>query len=218
MDRRSLVVGAAALAAVAGTRISAAQASTIGAATTSTVAHARQVLEQVDLDLGLVNPEGAQLQLMDSFDAYDASAPREPAANDLEGWTRQRFADLTGTGSLETALGNPQTRTLLAFGFVVHTQHQDRQLPEVARSVPVPAGLARLEPDFFPELVRQIGIRTRSTPAFADLLQASAAKLDDVAAKKKSTHPSRAGILVMFALLIVGPVLTDVANKHLGSS
>ena len=216
MDRRSLVVGAAALAAVAGTRISAAQASTIDTATTSTVAHARQVLELLNLDLGLVNPEGAKLRVLDSFAAYDVSAPRDPAANDLEAWARQRFADLTGTGSLETALDNLLSRDLLAFGFVLHTQHQDAPLPAFTRSELVPAGLTRLEPDFFPELSRQIGIRIRSTPAFADLLQAGAAELDQVAAKKKNQQPSRGMLLAMFIVLIVGGPLVELANKHLG--
>lgn len=216
MDRRSLVVGAAALAAVAGTRISAAQASTIDTETLSTIAHARQVLERLNPDLGLVNPEGAKLQLLESFAAYDASAPRDPAANDLEAWTRQRFTNLTGTDSLETALDNLQSRSLLAFGFALHTQLQNGTLPAIARSEPVPAGLERLEPDFFPELLRQIGIRARSTPAFADLLQAGAAELDQVSAKKKNTHPSRGMLLAMFIVLIVGGPLVEWANKHLG--
>lgn len=218
MDRRSLMVGAAALAAVAGTRISGAQASTLGTETTSTVAHARQVLEQLDVGLGLVDPEGAKLQLLDIFAAYEASPPREPVADDLEAWTRQRHTDLTGLDSLETVLDNPPTRSLLAFGFVLHSQRQDRQLPVISRGEPVPDGLARLESDFFPELSRQIAIRSRSTQAFADLLDAGAAELDEVAAKKKNNdRPSRGMLLAMFIVLIVGGPLVDWANKHLGN-
>jgi hypothetical protein len=215
MDRRTLVIGAAALAVAAGTRISPAGASTFGTATTSTIAHARQVLEQVNLDLGLVDPEGAQIRLMDSLAAYAASAPGDRLGDDVEAWTGRRVADLIGAGPLEAALDNPQILTLLAFGFMLITQHQDTQPPQMVRNMPVPTELAGLEPDFFPELLRQIGIRSRSTPAFAGLLRAGAAEVDRVVAKTKQDNPHWAGFLIFGFLLTAGPVLIGLLNKHM---
>ena len=184
MDRRSLVVGggaaalAAGLAGVGNVRTQAAAAAGIGAEPTSTADHARRFLASFSIDLGLVNPEAAQSNLKESIAAYQASAPRDPNAEDLHAWAKQRLADLTGTGSFETVLRIPQSQTLLAFGFLVYTQHQEVRLPAITQRMSVPTTLAILEPDFFPELLNQIEIKSACLPAFVNQLQAGASALD----------------------------------------
>jgi hypothetical protein len=191
MDRRKVIVGggAAALAttlAAAGLR--SAQASTIGAGPTPTADHARRVLGLVNVDLGVVNPTGLENQLAQSLAAYRASAPRDPNANDLEAWTRQRMVNLCGTDSFQDAVTKiPQTRTLLAFSLVAYSQHQDIQPPKIARSMPVPATLARLEPDFLPELLSQINVKSKGSATFTTGLQTGTAELDRLVTTA-STH------------------------------
>lgn len=177
MDRRSLIVGggAAALAAAAGATILPAAAS---AGTPATVAHARRVLELVNADLGLVDPAGLRRQLGESLAAYAASAPRDPDANDLNAWVRGRIARLTGSDSITAAVReNPQTRELLAFGFLSYAQRQDHPQPKIARSMPVPAVLVNLEPDFLAELLRQVEGRAKASAPFANGLRASSDQL-----------------------------------------
>src|SRR5687767_9394183 len=121
MNRRSLVVGggaaalAAGLAGVGNVRTPAAAAAGIGAEPTSTAEHARRFLASFNVDLGLVNPDTAQGNLKESVAAYQASAPRDPNAEDLHAWAKDRLADLTGTGTFETVLRNPQSQSVLAF-------------------------------------------------------------------------------------------------------
>lgn len=192
MDRRKLIVGgsaaavAATLAVMAGKGIPLAAASTIDAEPTSTADHARRVLNLVDVDLGLVNPAGLQNQLEQGCAAYLASpAPRdtEPTvATDMEAWTAQRMVDLCGSDSFEAVTEIPQTRTLLAFGLLACSQHQEGEPPQTYRGMPVPAVLEALEADFFPVLLDQIGVKSNGSPSFANALQASSAELDRVVA------------------------------------
>jgi hypothetical protein len=208
MDRRSLVVagGVAAIAAVAGGTILPTAASALGAEPTSTADHARRVLELVNVDLGLVNPIGVRGKLVESLATYRASAPRDPNANDLHAWVRQRIADLTGTDSFKAAVTElPQTRTLLAFGFLSFTQHQDRRIPRITRSMPVPTVLAKLELDFFPELLSQINAKIGKSAPFANDLAASSSELDQFIATTsiEPGHPTDEDIVQWVVLLIL---------------
>jgi hypothetical protein len=189
MDRRSLIVGggaaavAAGLAGVGNVRTQPAAAAGIGAEPTSTADHARRFVESFDVNLGLVNPDAAQGNLKESITVYQASAPRDPNAEDLHAWSKRRLADLSGTDTFETVLHVPQSQTLLAFGFLLYTQHQEVPLPTVTQRMSVPFTLARLEPDFFPEALNQIEIKSSGSQAFANQLQAGAGELDQLVAE-----------------------------------
>jgi hypothetical protein len=216
MNRRSLVVGAAALAAIAGTRISTAHAASSG-----TIAHARSVLGLVNPDLGLVDPDTALTRLEAAFTAYEASPARDPDANDLHAWTEQRAADLIGPDTAQDLLDNPQTRALLGFAFLLYSQHHGRHpTAAITRGMPTPAGLATLEPDFFPELHRQIEIRARNSPAFADAIRAGAAELDGAldptaeaaaqgsgrSATRQAYQPSTLSLVIAFIAGVYGVI------------
>ncbi|WP_157441494.1 hypothetical protein [Actinoplanes awajinensis] len=171
MDRRTLIVGggAAALAAVTAATLPGAAAA---ASDPATALHARRVLNLVNADLGAINLEGATGLLKTSLTAYAESAPRDPGADDLLAWVRRRITNLTGSDSIDAAVNeNPETRALLAFGFLSYTQRQDRPQPKISRSMPVPAVLANLEPDFLPELLRQVQSKAKTSPSFATALQ-----------------------------------------------
>jgi hypothetical protein len=128
--------------------------------------------------------------------------------------------DLTGTDSSGAALLKaPQTRALLSFGFLAYSQYQDLRPPKIARSMPVPPVLATLEPDFFPELLGQIEVKTKGSPAFANQLKASSSELDRFVATlsggamlsggatvaAQPTHPTDGDILnfLVFAVVVV---------------
>jgi hypothetical protein len=180
VDRRSLVVGggAAALAAVVGGLPPA--AALAGQRLSGTGEHARRVLGAVETERGLVDLETAFSRLTECVKSYQNSPPRDPNADDLHAWTQQRVTELTGKKEpfAEYLLEVPQTRSLLGFAFVSFAQHKDTRLPVMAHSMPVPAVLVKLEPDFFPELVNQIEIEGRRDQKFADLIQAGMAELD----------------------------------------
>jgi hypothetical protein len=206
--------GAAALAVAATGGISPAAASVAGDGPTSTADHARRVLEFVDVDLGLVDPDGAQRRMQESLATYEASDPRDREADDLYAWIRQRIADLVGAGSSEAAVTEiPQTRALLAFAFLVYTQHQDVRPPTITRSMPVPTVLARLEPDFFPELLSQIDAKGKRSPAFAGALQAGAAGLDRLVATVSNGPAISTGSAA--AAASTNPTGTDILNGTL---
>jgi hypothetical protein len=200
MDRRKLIVGggaaavAATLAAVAGRGIPAG-ASTTDTAPTSTADHARRVLDLVDVELGLVNPNGLRGQCAQSLAASQASfAQREDdpvVTNNLDAWLRQRMVDLCGTDSYDVAV--PQTRTLLAFSFLAYSQNQDIPPPQVDPDMPVPTVLQALEPDFLPILLDQINAKSGTSPAFANALQASSAELDQIVAANGQDSPGDGG-------------------------
>lgn len=208
MDRRSLIVGggAAALAVAAGGIIQPAAASADG--TTATTNHARRVLELVNVDRGLVDPDGARRHLAESLATYTASAPRDPDADDLNAWVRRRIASLTGTDSVEAAVYKiPETRELLAFGFLSYTQRQDRPQPKITRSMPVPAVLTNLEPDFLPELLRQVRGKAKASVPFASELRTSSDHLTNfITAEDTGTgpgHPTNEDIANWVVVLIV---------------
>jgi hypothetical protein len=189
MDRRKFVVGGGAaavattLTAVTGA-IPAVAASIAGAGPMSVDDHARRVLDRVNVDLGLVDPAGLQRQFERAYAGYLASAPRDPAANDLDAWIRRRMLELCGTDSYAAAVTEvPQTRALLAFSFLAYSQHQDTALPLLTRSMRVPTVLRILEPDFLPVLVDQIGERCSTSREFAVALQSTSAELDRIIAE-----------------------------------
>ncbi len=182
VDRRSLVMGggAAALAAVAGKISPAAAAPIAKPATTSE--HVQRVVASLDVRRGLVDLDVVAARLARSVADYEAAEPRDPRAADLYAWIQHRVTGLTGvTDPFESVVDElEQTRTLMAFGFAVHTQHQDLPQPVISPSMPVPRVMARLETDFFPALLGQIAAESRSQPAFSEVLRASAAELDRV--------------------------------------
>lgn len=211
MNRRSLIVagGAAALAATTTGPALPAAASTTGAGT-ATAAHARRVLGLVNADLGLANPIGLNRLLEASLADYVASAPRDPAAADLNAWLRRRLVSLAGTDSfLDAATKIPQTRELLAFGLLSYSQRQDGRQPKIARGMPVPAVLANLEPDFLPELLRQVEAKTRTSPPFVSGLQSGTDHLTqlfvpaDAPGGPGPGHPTNDDIADWIVVLIV---------------
>ncbi|GIE78615.1 hypothetical protein Aph02nite_45650 [Actinoplanes philippinensis] len=218
MDRRKLIVGggAAALAAVTAATILPAGAS--AAADTATTQHARRVLNLVDADLGAVDLDGATRLFKAGLTGYLASAPRDPDADDLLAWLKTRIKNLTGTDSIEAAVKQiPETRTLLAFAFLHYTQSQSRPQPKIARSMPVPAVLANLEPGFLPELLRQVQAKARTSPSFADALQISSdhvAQLivaDDAPGGPGPGHPTDEDLLNF--LLVTTVVVIIIVTK-----
>ncbi|GIH09745.1 hypothetical protein Rhe02_78120 [Rhizocola hellebori] len=193
MDRRKFVVGGSA-AAVAVTLGAVAGGGVAGAEPTSAAEHARRVLDQVDVDAGLVNPDGLRRQFEQSYEAFLASAPRDPEANDLDAWIRSRMMGLCGTDSYVAALTEiPSTRSLLAFSFLVYSQNQDTPLPSLAQSMRTPTLLRILEPDFLPALVGQIDERSLASREFASALETSANELDRIFAEKLRGSAGRWG-------------------------
>ncbi|WP_433788701.1 hypothetical protein [Actinoplanes sp. CA-252034] len=210
MNRRGLIVGGGAAALAATIMPAAASAATDPA----TAQHARRVLNLVNADLGAVDPEGATRLLEASLADYAESAPRDPDADDLLAWVQRRIAHLTGTDSIEAAVKrNPETRTLLAFGYLSYTQRQDRPQPRIARSMPVPAVLANLEPDFLPELLRQVQSRARTSAAFATALGTGSDHMTQLIVAGDGPggtgpgHPTDEDILNWVVLLIVVAVV-----------
>jgi hypothetical protein len=217
MDRRKLLKGTGAaalattLAAAAGSRTPDAMAATTDAGPTTTVDHARRVLGLVDVDLGLVDPTGIDSQIEQRFAAYQASAPRDPKANDLYAWTQRRMVDLCGTADFAAVPDIPQARTLLAFSFLAYSQHPTVVLPQITRSMTVPSVLATLEPDFLPVLLDQVTTSSKGSPAFTSALQASSAEVDrlmaamrgDRSVNAEPTHPTDADIVSFLAFTVV---------------
>lgn len=210
MDRRTLIVGgsAAALAAVAAGTIPPAGAS--AATDPATTQHARRVLNLVNSDLGVVDIDGATGLLKASLTDYAGSAPRDPGADDLLAWVQGRVKNLTGSDSIEAAVReNPETRALLAFGFLSYTQRQNQPQPRIARSMPVPAVLANLEPDFLPELLRQVQLKAKTTPSFATALQSGSDHMTQLIIAADGPggtgpgHPTDQDILNWVVVLIV---------------
>jgi hypothetical protein len=199
MDRRKLILGSGA----------AAVATTLGAVTgatapaqaapartrfriTSTADHARLVLEEVKVDLGLVNPDGVARRYDECYVAltkYPFPA-REPDPAGLEAWIRRRMMDLAGTDSYaEAGTKIPETRTLLAFSLLAYSQNQDKGLPEVDPGMPVPPVFEKLEPDFLPVLLRLVKEKRESSREFAAALDATSALLDRIVAEKLRDLP-----------------------------
>jgi hypothetical protein len=210
MERRKLIIGGGA-AAVATTLGALAGASPARA---SEIAHARQTLSGVDVDLGLVNLEGARSRLKESFAAYDVSAPRDPMATDLHAWVDRRIADLTGIkDSFASANELAMTRTLLAFGFVAYTHYQHITLPTIARSMPVPTVLSKLEPDFFSELHRQIDTSIRNSRTFASQLQTSSTELDRLLTEGSGVMASLRREDIVYAACLIFVIVVAVAKE-----
>ena len=185
MDRRKLLVGGGAAALATALASVAGKGTAAGASTISTEDHARAVLDQVDADLGLVNPAGLRSRLQQSCATCQATFAQpdsdSPPTNDLDGWIRQRKYDLCGTDSYVAAVTEaPQARTLVAFSLLAYSQNQDVSVPQIEQSMPVPAMLQNLEPDFLPVLVSQINERGNASPAFAGALQDSLAQVDQM--------------------------------------
>jgi hypothetical protein len=220
MDRRKLIVGGGAaavatvLAAVAGDGTPAA-ASTVEV---STADHARSVLEQVDVDVGLVNPAGLRSHFQQTYSTCQATFaqpdPDSPPTNDLDAWIRQRTFDLCGTDSYVVAVTEaPQARTLVAFSFLAYSQNQDISVPQIESNMPVPAMLRNLEPDFLPVLVGQINDKTNTSPEFAGALLASLAEVDQMIAENQQDSgdggpvqgtPNGAGDTIHYVVGVIG--------------
>jgi hypothetical protein len=171
------------ITAVTGAGLPAA-ASIVGTAPTSTADHVRRVLDQVNVELGLVDPARLQRQIERSYADYVSSAPRDPDASDLDAWVRQRMAQLCGTESYLAAVSEiPQTRLLLAFSLLAYSHHQDTALPPLSQSMGVPLVLRTLESDFLPVLLRQLNERCLASHGYALALQATSAELDRIFAE-----------------------------------
>ncbi len=188
VDRRKLIVGGGAaalattLAAVAGGNPAAAMSP--AALQRITVRHARQALDLVDPDRGLVRPAGFQELFQRGYVTYRESEPRDPRADDLEAWVRQRMMNLCRTDSFyDAGTKISQTRTLLGFSILAYSQHQDTRLPDITSSMPVDDVLRRLEPDFLPVLVQQIDEASARSRAFADAVTAGTSEMDRIIAE-----------------------------------
>jgi hypothetical protein len=163
---------------------------------------------------GLINSEGVQAKLDESFATYLAAAPRDPKADDLHAWAETRLTDLTGAEMFKNALDIPETKTLMSFGFMVYSQHQDVRL-EVSRSMPVPTALSKLEPDFFPELLHQIEVNCLTSRAFGDQLVAAGAEVERFVARASSTGTAsmmRDESRALYAVTVVIIVFAGIAS------
>jgi hypothetical protein len=194
MDRRKLLVGGGAAALATALVTVTGRGTPAAASPTSTADHARLVLNQVDVDLGLVPTPGFPTLYGQNYAAYQASfaqGDQDPVVtNDLDGWVRGRMLDLCGTDSYAAAVTEvPQTRTLLAFSFLAYSQDQGTALPAADPTMPVPTVLQTLEPDFLPVLVGQIDDKRGASPAFADALRAGSAELDRIVAATLQNPP-----------------------------
>jgi hypothetical protein len=200
MDRRKFVVGGGAaavattLTAVSGAATPAVAASTIGTGPTSTADHVQRVLNEVNPELGLVDPAGLQRQFERSYAEFLASAPRDPNANDLDAWIRQRMVEVCGTDSYVAAVTQvPQARLLLAFSFLAYSQHQETPFPTLSQGMRVPIVLRVLEPDFLTVLLQQLNERCSTSREFASALLATSAELDRIFAEKLRASSSYRG-------------------------
>jgi hypothetical protein len=223
MDRRRLIVGGSAAVAAAGLAAlvgkgAPAAASTVDAEATSTLDHARRILDLVDVDLGLVDPAGLQSQFEQGCAAYAASpAPRDedPTVATMEAWIEQRMVDLCGTDAVENATGIPPTRTLLAFGLLACSQHQDGEPPQIFQGMPVPGVLEALEPDFLPVLLDQIDVKSNGSPSFATAIQASLVELDRFVATLPEAEPATMRARSLTRIQIAALIIIVVGNLAL---
>ena len=192
MDRRKLIVGGGA-AAVAGT-LTAVTGAMMPARAASTTDHAQRVLDQVNIDLGLVNPEGIQRQFDWSCADALAAPPRDPYADDLDTWVRRRMAEVCRAETFTVAVTeDPQARSLLAFSYLAYSQDQDKPLPVLDPGMRVPAVLRILEPDFLPVLLGLITERSSASREFAYALQTTSDRLDLMVAEKLREFPDDSG-------------------------
>jgi hypothetical protein len=231
MDRRKLIVGGGA-AALATTLASIAGTGTPAAASTvevSTADHARSVLDQVNVDLGLVNPAGLRSQFQQSYTTCQATFaqpdPDSPPTNDLDAWIRQRTLNLCGTDSYVVAVTEtPEARALVAFSFLAYSQNQDISVPQIESGMPVPAMLQNLEPDFLPVLVGQINDKSSTSPEFAGALQASLAEVDRMIEENQDPGdggpvqgtPNGAGDTIHYVVGVIGFISFLYWIKSLG--
>jgi hypothetical protein len=185
MDRRKLIVGGGA-AAVA-TTLSAVTGLPAQAAFTpaSTADHVRRVLAEVNIDRGLVNPDGLRRMLERGYAEVVAAPPWDPSANNLAAWVRQRLVEVCRTETFAPAVTEiAESRALLAFSYLAYSQNQEIALPRLDPGIRVPAVLQRLEPDFFPVLVDQVTAKAGQSREFAYALQATSDELDRFLAEK----------------------------------
>jgi hypothetical protein len=125
--------------------------------------HARQFLVTLDPDH----------QLYESYKSYLESAPPKAGRKDLHSWCLARIKGLCGAESFVDALRRPEFLTLLALGYVGYQGGGYFADLKLARSMPLPAVLSKLEDAFFPELVKEVAVRSASSPLFSAHLEKS---------------------------------------------
>jgi len=126
--------------------------------------HARKSLATVDPDF----------QLVEAYRFFLESPARKAKGeknDDLNTWLLARIKDLCGVTSFKDALKHRDCLTLLAFGYLGFVRRPDLLLPRVRQSTPIPKGFAKIEPDFFPVLLKEIRSNAAQSPSFGAQLK-----------------------------------------------
>jgi hypothetical protein len=146
-------------------------------------------LEHVQRAIGSVDPTAKLIAFYNQF-------PKEPppgkvSANSLREWCLSRIKDLCGATSFSEAAKNASFNTVLAYAYLAFSKDSPQALPRINQYARVPAGIAKLEPDFFPELLKGLEAESKASPAFALKMKNAHQELAEVIARLNET-PSKA--------------------------
>jgi hypothetical protein len=143
---------------------------------TDASSHARRFLATVDPDLHMV----------EAYRSYRQSAARKATDSDAHAWCLARINQLCGATSFTKAFEQHEVVTLLAVGSIDSTRRSDWSSLRIRQSMPVPAAMSRIEPDFFPVLLKEVTARTATSPAFSANLESAKQWLWQTAASLKA--------------------------------
>lgn len=129
----------------------------------STLDHARRVLALVSSSAKLAANYPQFLRIKPS---KGGDAP-----NNLKVWVLSRIRDLCGAKSFEAAYKDATFKNLLALGYMSFADDPSQAIPKFNPYARVPAGVAKLEPDFFKVLADKVDSESKASPAFAARLK-----------------------------------------------
>jgi hypothetical protein len=151
-------------------------------------------LEHVQRAIGSVDPTAKLIAFYNQF-------PKEPPtgkvpANSLRQWCLSRIKDLCGATSFSEAAKNASFNTVLAYAYLAFSTHSPQALPRINQYARVPAAIAKLEPDFFPALLKGLEEESKASPAFALKMKTAHQELAQVIDRleKTSSKPAPASV------------------------
>ena len=156
--------------------------------TESTLDHVQRAIESIDPAAKLV--------------AFYHQFPKDPPPrgkvppNSLRVWCLSRIKDLCGATSFSDAAQNASFNTVLAYAYLAFSKDSPKAPPRINQYARVPAGIAKLEPDFFPALLKELEAESKESPAFALKMKSAHEELAQVIARlaRSSSDPVPASL------------------------
>ena len=138
-------------------------------------------LEHVQRAIGSVDPTAKLIAFYNQF-------PKDPPpgkvpANSLNVWCLNRIKDLCGATSFSEAAMNASFNTVLAYAYLAFSKDSPQALPRINQYARVPAAITKLEPDFFPTLLKELEAESKASPAFALKMKSAHEELAQVIAR-----------------------------------